>query len=106
MELIALYQTHNVDCAAFITAFNPFSQELTTDENHRRQEVLAKDLTGRSLSFVEGVGQHPSGAWPGEPSFLVLGLELEVAKSLGQSVEQNAIIWCGANRVPNLVLLK
>ena len=93
-------------CAAFITAFNPFSRELTADENRRRQAELAKELTRRSLDFVEGVGQHPSGDWPGEPSFLVFGLELEAAKSLGKVYEQNAIIWCGADCVPDLILLK
>ncbi len=106
LELIALYQAHKVASAAFITAFNPFSQELTAEENHRRQAELAKELTRRSLEFVEGVGQHPSGDWPGEPSFLAFGLELEAAKSLGKAFEQNAIVWCGSEAVPNLVLLK
>ena len=106
LELIRLYQAHKVACAAFVTAFNPFSQELTADENHRRQAELAKELTRLGLEFVEGVGQHPGGNWPGEASFLVFGLALEAAKSLGQSLEQNAIIWCGADCVPDLILLK
>ncbi len=105
-ELIWLYQVHKVACAAFITAFNPFSRELVLDENRRRRAGLAKELTRRSLDFVEGVGQHPSGDWPGEPSFLVLGLALEAAKSLGITYDQNAIIWCGADCVPDLILLK
>ncbi len=105
-ELIRLYQAHKVACAALITAFNPFSQELTADENRRRQDDLTKQLTQRSLDFVEGVGQHPSGDWPGEPSVLAFGLELEAARSLGKSMQQNAIIWCGADAAPNLVLLK
>ncbi len=105
-ELTLLYRAHKVACAVFITAFNPFSKELTAEENHRRQAALAKELTLRSLDFVEGVGRHPSGDWPGEPSFLVFGLELEAAKSLGIAYDQNAIIWCGAEAVPNLVLLK
>ncbi len=105
-ELTGLYQALKVACAAFITAFNPFSQELTADENHRRQAKLAKKLTRLGLEFVEGVGQHPGGNWPGEPSFLVFGLALEAAKSLGKVYEQNAIIWCGADSVPDLILLK
>ena len=105
-ELTGLYQARKVACAAFITTFNPFSRELALDENHRRQTELAKELTRRGLGFVDGVGQHPSGNWPGEPSFLVFGLALEAAKSLGQSLEQNAIIWCGADCVPDLILLK
>lgn len=106
LELPALCHAHKVTCAAFITACNPVSQELAPRENRRRQDELAKELSQRSLKYVDGVGQHPTGGWPGEPSFLVLGLELEAAKSLGQSLEQNAIVWCGANGVPELVLLR
>lgn len=105
-ELLALYKGHKVACAAFITACNPFSQELDPHENQCRQDELAKELSQRGLKYLDGVGQHPTGRWPGEPSFLVLGLELEAAKSLGQSLEQNAIVWCGANGVPELVLLR
>ena len=105
-ELLALCQGQKVTCAAFITACNPYSQELAPAENQRRQDELAKELSRRNLKYLAGVGQHPSGNWPGEPSFLILGLELEAAKSLGQSLEQNAIVWCGANGVPELALLR
>jgi hypothetical protein len=105
-ELLGLYRARNISCAAFITACNPFSRELTDAENAVRQTELASELKRRSLSYLEGIGQHPSGDWPGEPSFLALGLALEAAKSLAKVYEQNAIIWCGADAVPNLVLLR
>jgi hypothetical protein len=105
-ELLALYKTSKLACATFITACNPFSQAVSHAQNTERQNELAKELRRRSLTFLEGVGKHPSGDWPGESSFLVLGLSLEAAKSLGQQYEQNAIVWCGADAVPKLVLLK
>ena len=105
-ELTTLYKANNVSCAAFITACNPFSREMNDTDNAKRQAELAAELTRRSLCFVEGVGQHPSGDWPGEPSLLALGLDLEAAKSLGIAFKQNAIIWCGPDAVPNLVLLR
>jgi len=105
-ELLALYHGHKVTCAAFITACNPLGQELPAHENQRRQDELAKELNQRGLEYLVGVGQHPTGGWPGEPSFLILGLELEAAKCLGGSLEQNAIVWCGADCVPELVLLR
>jgi len=105
-KLLGLYRAKNVSCAAFITACNPFSRELTDAENAVRQTELAAELKHRSLSYLEGVGQHPSGDWPREPSLLALGLALEAAKSLGKVYEQNAIVWCGADAVPNLVLLR
>lgn len=105
-ELAGLYKSGKVSCAAFITACNPFSRQLTSAENMMRQGELTAELIRRGLAFLEGVGQHRSGDWPGEPSFLVLGLALEVAKSLGKHYEQNAIIWCGPDAVPQLTLLR
>lgn len=71
-----------------------------------RQEDLANELKQRSLIFIDGIGQHPSKEWPGEPSYLVFGLKLEAAKTLGVKYEQNAIIWTGSDAVPQLILLR
>ena len=104
--LLGLYRAKNVSCAAFVTACNPFSRELTDAENAVRQTELAAELRRRGLNYFQGVGQHPSEDWPGEPSFFVLGLALEAAKSLGKDYEQNAFIWCGPDAVPSLVVLR
>jgi hypothetical protein len=105
-ELLDLYRSSKLACAAFITACNPYSRAVSDSENTERQMELAKELRNRSLKFLDGVGEHPSGDWPSEASYLVLGLSLEAAKSLGQRYEQNAIVWCGADGVPKLVLLR
>jgi len=104
--LLALYRSHAVSCAAFITACNPLSQLLSDAENQQRQAELAAELARRSLTYLEGVGQSASGDWPGEPSFLVLGLALEAAKTMGRAYGQNAIVWCDAAARPELVLLR
>ena len=83
-----LYSAQRADSAAFITAYNPFSHQLSEQENALRQESLKAELIKRGLHFIPGVGEHPSGDWPGEPSFLVLGIALEAAKSLGRQFEQ------------------
>ena len=59
LGLLGLYRAKNISCAAFITACNPFSRELTDAENAVRQTELAAELRRRSLSYIEGVGQHP-----------------------------------------------
>lgn len=86
--------------------WNPFSREVSATENQDRQNSLAAELTRRSLTFLEGIGQHPSNNWPGEESFLVLGLDLEAAKILGERFEQNALVWCGTDGVPQLIALR
>jgi hypothetical protein len=105
-ELTALYRQKKVRCAAYLTAANPLSQVASDKINTQANGQLMADLRGRSLTVLEGVGQHPSGNWPGEPSFLVLGLDLEAAKSLGRKYEQNAIVWCGEDATARLVLLR
>jgi hypothetical protein len=102
-ELASAHKSHRVECSAFITAWNPFSQVLSVENNQERQEALAKELARRSLSYVKGMGQHKSNQWTGEESFLVFGLTLEAAKTLGSKLEQNAIVWSGKDAVPQLI---
>jgi len=104
--LAELHRACGVDCSAFVTAANPFSTLTDADANARRQAALADELLGEGLRFIEGMGEHPSGQWPGEPSFLILGLPLDAAKQLGARHAQNAIVWCGPNAVPQLILLR
>ncbi|MBN3792652.1 DUF3293 domain-containing protein [Burkholderia sp. Ac-20353] len=104
--LAAMYDARQVTGSAFITACNPFSQDLSPEANAARQEALARELEEHGLTFIEGIGKHPFNDWPGEASFLVLGATLDIAKALGQKHGQNAIVWCGADAVPQLILLR
>ncbi|MFC4703233.1 DUF3293 domain-containing protein [Paraburkholderia caffeinitolerans] len=104
--LAALHEARQVACSAFITACNPLSKSLDPATNVARQETLARELDALGFAYIEGVGQHPSNQWPGEASFLVLGMTLDTAKALAKKYEQNAIVWCGADAVPQLILLR
>jgi len=106
LALAAAHKLRRVDCSAYITAFNPFSRALDGAANAERHTALGRELELRSLSSIEGVGQHPSGQWPGEASYLIFGLTLEAAKTLGARLEQNAIVCAGADAVPQLILLR
>ena len=104
--LAAVHKRHRVDCSAYITACNPYSQRLDDVANARRHADLGHELRQRSLTAFDGIGQHPSNPWVGEASYLILGLTLEAAKTLGTRLEQNAIVWCGADVRPQLILLR
>ncbi len=83
------------DCWAFITAENPLSAELTEEENRQRQAELESLLTTRGLTFFPGTGTgegDQADAWS-ESSFLVLGIALEEALSLGRQFRQCAVVW-------------
>ena len=102
-DLKALMAEHNALSAAFITAWNPFSQNLPGKENKARQDELKSNLKKRGLICIDGIGKHPSNNWPGEVSVLVLGLNLEAAKSLARHYEQHAFVWAEGDGAPQLV---
>ena len=88
-----------------MTACNPFSQALDDSANDARQAVLTRELHQHGLTHIKRIDQHPINGWPGEQSFLVLGLSREDARMLGARHEQNAIVWCRPDAVPELVFL-
>ena len=104
--LAAAQKKYQSDCSAYVTAFNPFSEVVDDAINAERHVSLARELSRRSLSYLEGVGQHPSNKWPGEVSYLIFGLTLEAAKILGTRLGQNAIVWSGADATPQLAVLR
>lgn len=107
-ELLALYHTHGVRCATFISASNPFSQRLNDTENVKRQQEFKQTLAGQGFLSIDGFGQHPEPAdgWPGEHSFLVPGLSLSDARHFARLCEQNAFLWAGGDAVVRLVLVR
>ena len=104
--LSALHQRYKVSCSAFITACNPLGECLDAEGNTRLHEALRLALSEGCLVFKEGIGQHPSNAWPGEASFLILGLALDDAREAGERWAQNAILWSGEDAVPQLIVLR
>jgi hypothetical protein len=104
--LAQLYRQHHADCCAFVTACNPYSRIVDDRKNARRQTKLADELAHLGLTFFGGVGRHPEGGWPAEPGFLALEISRATAKALGERYEQNAIVWCGPDAIPELVLIR
>ena len=105
-ELMAHHKILGKVCSTFITAWNPWSKQLGILDNKALNAALLTELDHLGLTYTEGVGQHPSNAWLGEESFLVFGLPLDESKALGSRYEQNALIWCGEDATPQLILLR
>jgi hypothetical protein len=68
--------------------------------------LLKCELEALGATVFEGVGQGDDLAWPGEASYLALGLSRDQACLLGRKYQQNAIVWIGTNGTPELVLLR
>ena len=104
--LMKLYKQTQTDCGVFITAWNPHSGIVEASINHEKQAELATELSQNGLMFINGIGKHPQGGWPEEPSFFVPGMPLEASNTLGIKYQQNAVIWCGPDSIPELILLR
>lgn len=88
---------------AFLTAWNPYSQQLTDEENTARQKMLLEELNLRGMVYFHGAGEDSNGEWPSEESVLILGLELHEAIALAKHFEQNAIVFGRLGEPPRLV---
>ena len=104
-DLEALHRQHGVQCSAVITAWNPFGQSTDKVFNRQANQLLKKDLSASGCGMLPCTGHDPDGNW-NEPGFLALGLAFDTARKLGIQYKQNAILYCGSDAIPQLVLLR
>ena len=104
--LADLYRTHAVNSAAFLTAWNPEGNLQNESANREAFARLQERVTPLSVKVISGFGEDPDGAWAGEESLLALGLGRETSCEIGAEFRQNAIVWAGADAVPELILLR
>lgn len=105
-QLMRLYESENCNSAAFITAYNPGSNELPNEVNEARNKKLEALISSMSYPVVHGAGKCADDNGRGEVSLLILGMDKEMASDIGKQFEQNAIVWCASDAVPQLILLK
>ena len=99
-DLRVLLGSMGVESAAFITAWNPRSEQLTDEENDDRQGVLLTDIEKIRLNYLVGYGQRED--WR-EYSYLVLGLDKDQATAMATRFEQNVYVWIGLAGIPELI---
>jgi hypothetical protein len=107
--LSQLFAAFGHRCAAFITACNPLSMPHGHEENLAACARLRDRLMhycARPEEIIDGESSDSIGTWPGEKSFLVLGLDLETAIRLGREFRQNALVWADEDAIPRLILLR
>lgn len=105
-RLDALLAAHRATRWAFITAWNPFSEKISNENNQLRNKALLDAVTVAGHVVFAGSGVPDHGDWPPEDSLLVLGISLDTALALGRRHGQHAIVageaggcavlhWCG-----------
>lgn len=104
--LSRLMKTFGMQCALYITAYNPYSQPQHTETNLAANHQLLNRLSYHSNHIFEGKSLDSRGEWPAEPSFLAIGIDLVTSRILGRQFSQNAIVWVDKGATPKLILLR
>ena len=103
-ELVKILKKNGVNCAAFLTAYNPHSQQLELTANQLSQAKLIEELHAQHIDCLLGEGRDDSGDWLAESSVLALGISLQKAEMLALQFKQNAFVWI--NNLDGLVSLR
>jgi hypothetical protein len=90
--LDALLGAYGADEWAYVTAYNPGGRRAGADANEAAQQRLAAALRATARPVLRGEGAGADGAWPAEPSLLVLGLPRADALALARRFGQEAIV--------------
>ena len=105
-RLAIIFANESVHCGAFITAYNPIGATQSDEANELAHAQLAEKIEKLGLAYIEGSGSEEGTDWPAEQSYFALGLALESAKAIGTHFAQDAIVWVGADCIPQLILLR
>ena len=109
-RLAALFAAKGVNCGAFLTAYNPRGTLQPEAANHLAHAQLATQLEQLGHEVIAGsgsaAGSERGSDWAAEESYFALGMALEPAKAMGTHFDQDAIVWVGADAVPQLILLR
>ncbi len=92
-DLARLMINRNAHTACVLTAYNPFSEVKTKEENELAQIQLRQRLQEKGIAILEAVGRDTKEQWEPEPSVLALDLTLNEAENLADEFGQNAFIW-------------
>ncbi len=90
---------------SFISAWNPFSQPLSTSENESRHLKLVEFAKMKQWVFAEGFGVPPNEDWEAEKSLFLLDISRNEAIDLGKMFDQNAIVFGRLGKAPELIFL-
>ncbi len=97
---------NNMFSWAFISAWNPYSKEVSAEENEIRHSKLVKMVEAKKFPFSEGYGVPSNEKWEAEKSLMILGISRREAIFFGKRMEQNAIVWGRLGGVAELVITR
>lgn len=100
-----LMQETGVRSAAFLTAWNPYSRTLKTQENERLNAELEKLLRSQGYIVCPGFGAWADDPDKGERSFFAVGISRLNATEMAHRFEQNAFVFIESGGAAELVFV-
>jgi uncharacterized protein DUF3293 len=88
---------------AILTAWNPRSKTLSSEENKTRNSKLHSYLENNKYINYKSLGQGNDISWQAEESFFVSGVTRETVEQLAVDYEQYAYVWCESEKTTSLV---
>jgi len=84
---------NNIQTWAMITAANPYSIELSEEENKERNAKFELQLQKEKIDYCRSEGRPDAPNWTTELGFFIANINLNFAKELAKSAKQNAIVF-------------
>lgn len=101
-DISAVHALRGVSGSVLVSACNPRGRLCSAEANQAVHDRLIALLRARSEAFVPALGIPDSGDWPAETSVLILGADRRRACVWCRLLRQNAVLWIGADAVPQL----
>ena len=93
LKMARLMSNKNAHTASVLTAYNPYSEVKTKQDNELAQMQLRQRLKEMGIATLDAIGRDAKEQWEPEPSVLALDLTLKEAETLADEYGQNAFIW-------------
>ena len=103
-RLATLMQAHGVAGGCFVSAWNPYSEARTPEQNADANHALEVELQQCGWTYFPGEGRGTDPAWAPEASFLVLGPDTYETAALCTGYEQHAVVVVDERAVPRLLV--
>jgi hypothetical protein len=88
--------------AVILTAWNPKSKLLSSQENKERNKKLDLTLRNNDYPVFKALGKGDN-LWPAEESFFIIGIKKEDAEQLAVEFGQNAFVWIDSEEPTSLI---
>ena len=102
-EIDALLRDLGAEEWAFITAYNPRSEQEPHETNRQRHARLLARLDGNGYTIFSSKGIDDDDTWPSERGAFIVGIPRREARLLGRDFEQNAIVVGRRGAPPELL---